>query len=64
MLRLLKFYARGYRAPLHSIAGVIARAVKGMGIDVQDEDAQLQFVLGRLRVIDPATDPEQEGHLG
>lgn len=67
MLRLLKFYARGYRAPLYSIAGVIARSIKGIGgtFDVlPNEDAHVEFILKRLRVIDPAADPEQEGHLG
>jgi hypothetical protein len=63
MLRLLKFYAKGYRAPLFSIAGVIARAVKGMDAD-GNEARFAEAVQRRLRVVDPAADPEEEGHLG
>lgn len=66
MLRLLKFYRKGYRAPLLDIAGVVARAVKGMsGGDLADDElVRRDFIMARLRVVDPAVDPEQEGHLG
>lgn len=65
VLRLLKFYRKGYRAPLIDIACVLARAVKGMdGGDFDDEQVRRDFILKRLRVVDPAVDPEEEGHLG
>lgn len=64
MLRMLKFYGRGYRAPLYDIAAVTARAVKGIDAAHGNEDSHREFVLGRLRVIDPSADPEDEGHLG
>lgn len=64
MLRMLKFYGRGYRAPLYDIAAVVARSVKGIEVAASSENARCEFVLGRLRVIDPSADPEDEGHLG
>lgn len=66
MLRMLKFYGRGYRAPLYDIAAVTARAMKGCGAaDVlPNEDSHREFILKRLQVIDPSADPEAEGHLG
>ncbi len=63
MLRMLKFYGRGYRAPLFDIAAVTARAMKGCSA-TNNESSHRDFILKRLRVIDPTTDPEQEGHLG
>lgn len=63
MLRMLKFYGRGYRAPLYDIAAVCARVAKGSEAFTTEETFR-EFILGRLRVIDPSADPEEEGHLG
>lgn len=76
MLRMLKFYNRGFQAPLSTIAAVIARAAKNIGVanSVQSrmaghgstfsEGEAAQLIESRLRVIDPADDPRDEGHLG
>lgn len=59
LLRLLKFYRRGYTAPLDSIAGVIARLQSG----VRPEAGPLagkelaQVLTGLLREVDPLLDP-------
>lgn len=55
-LRVLKFYQRGYRIPLRSFAGVIARltmAVKNM--DGMDENGRTKVLAGLLREVDPNT---------
>ncbi len=67
MLRLLKFYSRGYRAPLGAIGAVMARAIKGVhdGVPHTGTEAEVaSAIIKRLRVVDPAADPEDEGHLG
>ncbi len=65
MLRVLKFYQRGYRIPLDSLGAVIARCVTGIDfakIDSTEED--YAFVLtGLLREVDPLVDPEHISHL-
>lgn len=71
LLRLLKFYQRGYRAPLHSVGGVIARLMAGVNFDaipgahgrLMFEDALAQRELARvltglLHEVDPLLDPE------
>lgn len=73
MLRVLKFYQRGYRIPLSSLGAVMARMVCGIGAD---EVATIQrigggtteqataFILTRLlREVDPAIDPKHLAHL-
>lgn len=66
MLRVLKYYQRGYRIPLDSLGYVMARMVAEIDtnrINTKDEKA-VGFVLsGMLRLVDPATDPTHEAHL-
>lgn len=70
VLRVLKFYQRGYRIPLDSLAAVVARLMSG----VKDEkvrnseggydEVQLRKVLsGLLREVDPNVDPAHDAHL-
>ena len=73
MLRVLKFYQRGYRIPLDSLGAVIARLMKGVGADevasrvarlgstVEHETAFV--VTGLLRQVDPLIDPSGLAHL-
>jgi hypothetical protein len=64
MLRLIKFYQRGYRAPLTAIGQVMARCCLGVR-DLQGaiEEDQLGRVLrGLLRDVDPAIDPDHIMH--
>ena len=68
MLRVLKFYQRGYRIPLDSLGAVIARlcqAVNWGKIETHgNTEAQLGKVLtGLLREVDPNIDPLHESHL-
>jgi hypothetical protein len=64
LLRVLKFYQRGYRIPLESLAAVIARLVNSVEfqkVDFQrrDSEAHLTYILkGLLREVDPNTDPD------
>lgn len=59
LLRVLKFYQRGYRIPLNSLGAVIARlamAVKTKKIDVNNEEAWSRVLTGLLYEVDPNTD--------
>lgn len=70
-LRLLKYYRKGYCAPIDSFAAVLARLMAGVeGIGVWDrvngklDEARLTLVLtGLLREVDPALDPKHVAHL-
>lgn len=60
MLRLLKFYQRGYRAPLSTVGAVMARMVKSVdfGRVPPQDNPQYEEVLGKvlagiLREVDP-----------
>jgi len=65
MLRVLKFYQRGYRIPLDSLGAVIARLMR----DVRDnpmtgtEEGLAKVVTGLLREVDPLYDLEHVFHL-
>jgi len=67
MLRVLKFYQRGYRIPLDSLGGVIARVITGIGdfegLCNQSEDDWKKIVTGLLREVDPQTDPTNVAYL-
>lgn len=66
MLRVLKYYQRGYRIPLDSLGSVIARIA--MAVDTETygrrDEAQVAKVLtGLLREVDPNIDPSHVAHL-
>lgn len=64
MLRVLKFYQRGYRIPLDSMGAVIARLLTGVrDIETLDEDRRARILTGLLREVDPAIDPSHIAHL-
>lgn len=70
MLRVLKFYQRGYRIPLDSLAAVIARLASGLVLDDSmrhgdkiDESRCAHVVTGLLREVDPDIDPGHIAHL-
>lgn len=63
MLRLFKFYQRGYRAPLTTMGAVTARLIQGL----QDrgewtEENNAKVVTGLLREVDPDIDPKHIAH--
>jgi hypothetical protein len=66
MLRVLKFYQRGYRIPMDSLAKVMARvgvrALDGLGDDAQEADVAREMEV-LLREVDPSIDPEHQSHL-
>ena len=70
MLRVLKFYQRGYRIPLDSMGAVIARLVQALDLGAisqmvgQDREQYTTKILtGLLREVDPNIDPEHIAHL-
>ncbi len=63
MLRLFKFYQKGYRAPLTTMASVISRLIQ----DLRDqgewtEENNTKIITGLLREVDPDIDPEHISH--
>jgi hypothetical protein len=79
MLRVLKYYQKGYRIPLDSLAKVIARLCVGVDLDklvvvrrpnssgeTQRVVPEVDFgivIAGLLREVDPAIDPSHVAHL-
>jgi hypothetical protein len=68
LLRLLKFYQRGYRIPLDSLGAVLARLVMGvnqheMPMDKGREKGWAKVLTGLLREVDPNVDPTHVSHL-
>ena len=73
LLRVLKFYQRGYRIPMDSMGAVIARLVQGVDFgqfntgllrkDLGQERALAKVLTGLLREVDPLVDPDAEGHV-
>ena len=75
MLRILKFYQRGYRIPLDSLGAVMARMMRavdhgsvlgacGDKTDPYEVERQTAKVLtGLLREVDPSLDPDHLAHL-
>lgn len=73
MLRVLKFYQRGYRIPVDSLGSVMSRMVvaidmegveTSMRIDNTTREKQIAKVLtGLLREVDPDIDPNHVAHL-
>lgn len=67
MLRILKYYQRGYRITLPSLADVISRLVHGVNLDhglMDDDTGRIipeefsQIIKGLLYEVDPNTDPD------
>lgn len=66
MLRVLKFYQKGYRIPLDSLGAVISRLVSGVNAresDVSTEEGMAFVISGLLREVDPSIDPNHQSHL-
>lgn len=79
MLRVLKYYQKGYRIPLDSLAAVITRLVQGVdfkellpnldgpaAVELAAKEAPERFsriICGLLREVDPAIDPNHVAHL-
>ncbi len=64
MLRILKFYQRGYRIPLDSLGAVIARIMTGVDFaKARNEKDWAHILSGLLREVDPDVDPSHISHL-
>ena len=73
MLRVLKFYQRGYRIPLDSLGAVIARLAQAVCYDeiakaaytqgVSNEQQIAKVLTGLLHEVDPNVDPLHLSHL-
>ena len=64
MLRVLKFYQRGYRIPLDSLGAVVARLVASVDPEKATTEFQVAKVItGLLREVDPSIDPNHTAHL-
>lgn len=64
MLRVLKYYQRGYRIPLDSLGAVIARLNTGVeGSERLVEAAEAKVLTGLLREVDPLVDANHACHL-
>lgn len=56
MLRVLKYYQKGYRVPLDSLGLIIGRLVQGT-------DGDVEKIIKRLVEVDPQVDPNHNAHL-
>ena len=68
LLRVLKFYQKGYRIPLDSFGAVLSRMFMGIKEDclphgLEREEAIAKVLTGLLREVDPSIDPERVAHL-
>jgi hypothetical protein len=66
ILRVLKYYQKGYRIPLDSMGSVIARLIHNLDTNrmpLSDEDGVASIITGLLREVDPAIDPSHLSHL-
>lgn len=72
LLRVLKYYQKGYRIPVDSLAAVIGRLMAsykpnldsiGLPPKTLDEAHVAKIVCGLLREVDPAVDPNHVSHL-
>lgn len=70
MLRVLKYYRKGYRIPLDSLGDVITRLVRGVKFEELPETGTSEFearfakvITSLLVEVDPNIDPEHLAHL-
>lgn len=73
MLRVLKFYQRGYRIPLDSLGAVMARCVKDIDMTgvtilshnegIDHEKSLAKIITGKLVEVDPVIDPSHAAHV-
>lgn len=66
MLRVLKYYQKGYRIPLDLLGNVIARLVKSVDearVSLNNEHEVGRIITGLLREVDPDIDPNHNAHL-
>ena len=62
LLRVLKYYQRGFRIPLDSLAFVLARVFHATNEGHSESDSGRE-ILKQLILVDPQVDPTHEAHL-
>lgn len=73
MLRVLKYYQRGYRIPLDSLGAVVSRLINRIDYNsvqeamkanqITKEEQVAKVITGLLREVDPNIDPNHFSHL-
>lgn len=63
LLRVLKFYQKGYRIPLDSLGAVVARLVQGVDLAPKTEEEKAAAIIALLHEVDPLQDPLHIFHL-
>ncbi len=74
LLRVLKYYQRGYRIPLDSMGAVLARLMMGVRMEYIEKNSEAEWYLPvetkmaaeitkQLREVDPDLDPKHIAHL-
>lgn len=63
LLRVLKYYQKGYRIPLDSLSAVLSRLYVGIEAEDYNEKDLSAELLRLLVIVDPQVDPEHEAHL-
>jgi len=64
ILRVLKYYQRGYRIPLDSLAAIMARLYAAIDIEKASENGRVAVVIaGLLYEVDPAGQIDHEAYL-
>lgn len=66
MLRVLKYYRRGYKIPLPSLGAIIARLLAKIDLDqcdIDDEESVATIITGLLVEVDPNIAPNEFDHI-
>jgi hypothetical protein len=66
LLRVLKYYQKGYRIPIDSLGLVVARTIAEIDTvrcPLSDVKGTAKIITGLLRIVDPNVDPTHEAHL-
>jgi len=64
LLRVLKYYQKGFRIPMDSLADVIVRLLRNVDFsNTSDEVKRSSVILGLLREVDPSVDSNHIAHL-
>lgn len=67
LLRVLKFYQKGYRIPLDSLAHIVSRLARDVDQTklqkIEAEDPMAHVITGMLREVDPNLNPDRNAYL-
>lgn len=63
VLRVLKYYQKGYRIPLDSLGAVLARLLSAVRENADQEESMSAVIIGLLLEVDPAGFIDREAYL-